>query len=82
VAERSRAQAVPIKTGAFRSQAEFAGQLDEMRSRQRVALDQVAAADRADLRIDLLLRIETASTAGGSAAGVPVAMTMAMRSPR
>jgi hypothetical protein len=58
VAERRRAQAVPIKAGAFGTQSEFAGQFDDARSRQGIALDQVAAADSADFGIDPVLRAQ------------------------
>ena len=58
VAERGRAQAVPIEAGAFGAQPELAGQLDQARHRHGITVDQVPPADRPDLGIDPVLRAE------------------------
>src|SRR5947209_20562152 len=69
MAERSVPQTFPIEPYAFGSQPEFAGQLDETRHRQLVSLDQVAAADSADLGIDPVLRAEAKETSKRGLAG-------------
>lgn len=89
VAERRRAQAVPIKAGGFGTQSEFAGQFDEAPSRQAIALDQVAATDSADFGMDAVLRAQPEKAGrrclgrdgigGESAAGASVVVKMAMR---
>ena len=62
MAERGRAQTVPIETGALGAQPELARQVEQTRDRDGVALDQVAPADRAGLGIDPVLRAEAKET--------------------
>ena len=69
MAERGVPQALPIEPNAFGAQPEFPGQLDEARHRQAVSLDQVAAADGADFRINPVLRAEAKETSERGLAG-------------
>src|SRR5208282_2653580 len=59
MAERGRAQAVPVKAAPLGAQTEFLGQFDQARDRHGIAVDQATAADRPDLGIDPVLRPET-----------------------
>jgi len=67
--ERGVPQTFPIEADPLGAQPEFPGQLDEARHRQVVALDQVAAADRADFGIDPVLRAEAKETSERGLAG-------------
>ena len=69
MAERGLFQTFPIEPDALRAQSEFPSQLDEARHRQRISVDQVAAADGADLGIDPVLRAEAKETSERSLAG-------------
>jgi hypothetical protein len=69
MAERRVSQTLPIEPHAFGAQPEFPGQLDEARHRQAVSLNQVAAADGANLGIDPVLRAEAKETGERGLAG-------------
>ena len=62
MAERGVSQRIPIELNALRAQTELPGQLDKPGNGKRIVVDQIAAADRADLGIDPVLRAKAKET--------------------